>query len=419
MSVKRGGRSFAATTAAFFSVALLLPACGGSSSSGGGLSGPVKIGVLAAFTGIYSTFGQAFGEGAQVAAKEINDNGGIQGHQVQIVNGDSVGDPIDAVTALQKLINIDKVAGIIGPQAIEIGATQPIFDRYHIVDMYQGGTVDFDTLTDPWIWRGSASDSQEGVAMSLYAISKGYKNAAIMFSTESSGQTLKPILQQTYEKLGGHVAIAVDLTIGQSSYRSEVARVVAAHPDVIFLHVDPVTAAPLFSNFREANNFAIPFIGTDSTTGSDWDKAVGNQVAHDHLVSLVGGSEPSGGGDVFNTWYAKTFTHQPLANANYAYDSVMVLALAIAKANSTDPQAVVNAIPQVSNPPGQIVSDWATAVAAIKAGTKINYDGASGPMDFNKYHNVFGPFDAVAVDLQGNLQTVKAFTAAELAAATG
>jgi branched-chain amino acid transport system substrate-binding protein len=254
--------------------------------------------------------------------------------------------------------------------------------------------------------------------MALYAISKGYKNAVIMFSTEASAQTLKPVLQQEFEKLGGHVLAAIDLTVGQSSYRSEVQRAIDAHPDVIFTHQDPVTAGTLFSNFHEANNYAIPFIGTDSTTGSDYNNAIGIPVAHAHLVSLVGGSEPGGGGSVFNTWYAKVYSHQPLANANYAYDSVMVLALAIEQAGSTDPQAMTNAITQISNPPGDKVSDWATAVADLKAGKKINFEGASGPMDFNQYHNVFGPFDAVQVDLQGNEQIQKTFTADQLSTAT-
>ncbi len=399
--------------------ALLAAACGSTSAtSTGTLSGPVNIGVLAGFTGTESSFGQAFSEGAQVAVREINDSGGVLGQKVVLYNGDTLSDPIDAVTALQKLINVDKIVGLVGPQTPEIGATQPIIDRYHVIDQFQGGSTDFDHLTDKWVWRASPSDSQEGVAMSLYAIKKGYKKAAIMFSTEASAQTLKPVLAKTFQKLGGTVVSQVDLTVGQPSYRSEIQTVLASNPDVIFTHEDTATAATLFSNFREANNLAIPFIGTDSTTGSDWYKAVGYPVANAHLVSLIGGSEPGGGGDVFNQWYAKVFNHQPLANANYAYDSVMVLALAIEKAGSTDPNAIADATTQVTNPPGQKVSDWATALAALKAGTKINYEGASGPMDYDQYHNVFGPFDAVVVGLDGNLQTVQTFKADELKAAT-
>ena len=409
-------------TAALCSSALLLAACGSGSSNTatkGHLSGPVILGDLAGFTGSEAPFGQAFNEGVQVALREINDSGGVLGQKVQVFNGDELSDPIDAVAAAQQLINLHHVVGIIGPQTPEIGAVQPIIDRYHIPDMFQGGAVSFDHLTDPWIWRGSASDSQEAVAMALYAFDKGYKNAAIMFTTEASAQTLQPVLAQTFEKLGGHIVVTVDMALGQSSYRSEVARVINAHPDVIFTHEDPATAGTLFSNFREANNFAIPFVGTNSTTGSDWFKAVGIPVDNAHLVSLVGGSEPGGGADVYNTWYAKQYNHQPLANANYAYNSVMVLCLAIEKAGTTDPQAMVNAIPQVSDPPGVKVSDWATALADLKAGKKINYEGASGPMDFNQYHNVFGPFDAVQLDLQGNYQTLRTFSAAELSTATG
>jgi branched-chain amino acid transport system substrate-binding protein len=381
-------------------------------------AGPITFGLLVPFTGQYGYFGNEFSEGAQVAAAEINAGGGILGHQVQIANGDTVSDPIDAVPALNKLINVDHIVGVIGPQSPEIGAVLPIIDQYKLPDMFQGGSTDFDHTTDPWLWRASPSDSQLGVAMALYAWDKGYRHAALMFDTEPSAQTLAPVVASTFKALGGTVVAQITLTIDQTSYRSEVQTAISSKPDVIFTSEDVITAGALFTDFQQANGLAIPFVGTDSTTGSDFIKAITPAAAHKALTSLVGGTEPGGGGSVFNTWYAKTFTHAPLANASYAYDGVMDLAIAIEKAGTTDGAAVVQALPVVSNPPGQTVSSWADAVAGIKAGTKINYDGASGPMDFNQYHNVFGPFDAIQYDSTGTPSTVQTFTAAQLQAAT-
>ena len=68
----------------------------------------------------------------------------------------------------------------------------------------------------------------------------------------------------------------------------------------------------------------------------------------------------------------------------------------------------------VANPPGTTVYDYDTGYKALKAGTKINYDGASGPMDFNSHNNVFGGFDAVQSDATGNITTVLTITAAQL-----
>lgn len=381
-------------------------------------AGPISFGLLVPFTGQYGYFGNEFSEGAQVAAAEINAGGGILGHQVQIVNGDTVSDPIDAVPALNKLISVDHIAAVVGPQSPEIGAVLPIIDRNKLPDMFQGGSTDFDHTTDPWMWRASPSDSQLGVAMALYAWNKGYRNAALMFDTEPSAQTLVPVVANTFKALGGTIATTITLTIDQASYRSEVQTAIAAKPDVIFTSEDVITAGALFTNFQQANGLAIPFVGTDSTTGSDFIKAISPATAHKALTSLVGGTEQGGGGTVFNTWYAKSFTHAPLANASYAYDAVMALALAMEKAGTTDGTAVVAALPEVSNPPGQTVSSWAEAVAAIQAGTKINYNGASGPMDFDQYHNVFGPFDALQYDSSGSPNTVQVFTADQLKLAT-
>ena len=423
--------------AALAAAAMLLAACGSSGNSvvGGGAGsgqnaasssgsatntkGTLAIGVLAPFTGATANFGQAFAEGARAAATEINNAGGVLGKKISIVQGDTVGDPIDAVPALQKMIAFNHIVALVGPQTPEMPAVQPVIDRQHIPDMFQGGSADYDHLTDPWVWRASPSDSQLGVAMALYAIHKGYKRAAFVFSTEPSAQTLEPIVVATFKHLGGTAASVVTVALDQSSYRSEVANVVASHPQVIFTSTDGVTAGALFNDFRQANNLAVPFIGSDSTTGSDYVKAVGASTAHKVLVSVVGGSEPGGGGSVFTAQYAKLFSHQPLANANYAYDSVIDLALAIVKAGSTSPSAIVGALPSVSNPPGQTVTSYSAALAALKAGQKINYDGASGPMDYNSYHNVFGPFDAVQVDSSGNPHTLLTFSAAQLQKATG
>jgi hypothetical protein len=88
------------------------------------------------------------------------------------------------------------------------------------------------------------------------------------------------------------------------------------------------------------------------------------------------------------------------------------------KAGSTDPTVWVHDLDAVSNPPGIEVSDYATAVADIKAGKKINYQGASGPMDFNKYHNVTGAWDVDPAngDAAGDTTTVTTITADQIQA---
>ena len=72
----------------------------------------------------------------------------------------------------------------------------------------------------------------------------------------------------------------------------------------------------------------------------------------------------------------------------------------------------------VTNPPGTQCYTYVSCLALIKAGTKINYDGASGPLDYNQYHNVFGPYAAFQQSLAGAQVQVQVLDAAALAKAT-
>jgi len=403
-------------------VSFLLAACGGSSSSSGKQpTGPVTMGVLSCFTGSLASLGQAMLQGSQVAQKAINDAGGILGQQLNIAHADTQCDEADSVPAVHQLLAANQIVGIIGPETQEIKAVAPIVSSAQVPTQFQGGSTEFDKNANQWLWRDSPSDSQLGVAMALYAYKKGYRNAALIFYSDIAAQTFPPPITNTFTKLGGKIAANITIAPGQTSYRTEVQGVIAKNPDVIFTQTDAPTAAVLFKNFKDLDNLAIPFVGTDVTGGDDYLKAITYQVAHDHLTSVYGTSVTGAAADEFNKQFAAVVgaNQQPLANANYAYDSVISQALAIDKANSISGPDINAALATVSNPPGTQCYTYKTCLDLIKAGTKINYEGASGPLDYNQYHNVFGPYAAFGTDPATGVQNpTQTLSAADLAAAT-
>jgi hypothetical protein len=109
----------------------------------------------------------------------------------------------------------------------------------------------------------------------------------------------------------------------------------------------------------------------------------------------------------------------PIAGANYAYDAVISLALAMDKAGTTDGPAVIAAMKQVTNPPGTPCDTYKACLAGIKAGTKIKMDGASGDLIYNAFQNVFGPYGAFQADPSTKMEVqVALLSATDLAAAT-
>jgi branched-chain amino acid transport system substrate-binding protein len=410
--------------------ALLVAACGSSStsSSGGGggniktdSAGHVSFGVLSCFTGPLAVLGQAMLQGSQVAQKVINDAGGVLGKPLDLSHADTQCDEADAVPAVRQLLASDSASGIIGPETQEIAAVSPIVSAAKIPTEFQGGSTAFDKNTNQYLWRDSPSDSQLGVAMALYAQKKGYKTAALLFSSDIAQQTIPKPITATWQKFGNSIVANVTVAPGQTSYRTQVQNIISAKPDVIFTQLDPQTAAVMFQNFKELDNLAIPIVGTDVTSGDDYLKAITYPIAHDHLISVFGTNATGAAADNFSKAFAAQngANAQPIAGANYAYDAVLSLALAMDKAGTTDGPAVIAYMKTVTNPPGTACDTYADCLKGIQAGTKIKMDGSSGDLIYNQFQNVFGPYGAFQADAtSGKEAQVQLLSATDLAAAT-
>lgn len=388
---------------------LVLTACG---SGSGGNSGPITVGELFPMTGREPFVGQWFLHGAKVGIADINNNGGCDGHQINAKLADTGGDAVDAVTALKQL-QLSNPAFILGPSSLEIEGVINQFDPQHLPDFVEGGTTQLDHMTNKYVYRTTPSDSTLAIGMAYYAIQKGYTNAALFFESTSNAAGVVDPLVKAYTGHGGTISDQELVTPHQSSYRSEVEKLFAGNPQAIFMQTDPQTASTFFSDVRQLGHLNVPFIATDAGADINLAKAMGLADASKWLTGM-NGSPPAGTAwQYYKTQYQKVWNDpNPVTLSQNTYDSVVIACLAMTAANSTDPTVWINDVTKVANPSGQVVTNYADGVAALKAGKKINYDGASGKDDYNQYHNVAGSWDVVQFDPTGaNLNTV--FTVSE------
>jgi ABC-type branched-subunit amino acid transport system substrate-binding protein len=400
-------------------VALVLSACGGSSSSTSGSKSQIKIGGLGELTGPKAGFGSGVMQGMQAATKVVNDAGGVMGRPLFIVVGTDNSDPVDAIPVAQKQIGVDHVVAEVGEAGASAEAIEPVYSKNHIPLFTAGGDTFFDKNKDPYVYRLTPSDSQLGIAMALYAKSKGYKTAVTMFTINAVQQALQAQTVGAFQRGGGKVLGQFNLKPDLTSYASEVSRVVKLHPDVIFTEMDPGTAAVVFKNFTAIGKLTTPLVGTDDMIGSSTIQAVGAANSRAVLINLEGGLFQSPAAAAYTAAVKAQSGKDPLPNSSYGYDGIIVDALAMQQAQSTDGAKVIAAVPLVTDTGGTVVYDYPSALKLLQAGKRITYVGASGPYNYNAFHNVFGPFIAVrATGTASDYETVATIPADQLAAAT-
>lgn len=367
---------------------------------------PLVVGGILPFTGSKSLLSTWGTHGIAVGIYEINHNGGVLGHQLKSSLVDDAADSVDALPAFRKLMT-SHPDFVVGPFSPTIEAVINQFQPNDVVDFMIGGLSNLDNMQKKFVFRTTASDSTEAIAMAYYAISKGWTTASLMFDNSANSQGFVPPLLAAYKALGGTVQQNITLTPGQSSYSSELTQAFAGNPKVVFDSMDSQTYATLMSDAQQLSyTTSAQWIGDDlqSAPQGVYAKSFGAAASTNLTAALP--ATPTAADDAYNHFLADYQTvwrtTSILPTTFNEYDSIIIASLAMTMAHSTDPKVWVKDVTEVSDPPGTPCSTYVTCVKLLKAHKKINYNGAGGNDDFNKFHNVFSGFQMLGFDASLN-----------------
>lgn len=383
--------------------------CGGS--TGGSSGGPLTIAGVIAITGASDFEGANQAGGLYPAVYAINKAGGVLGHKLVYKGVDTRGDPADALPAVQQMLaTTSNLTAVAGPDTSSAPTIVPVLNAAKIPMMAVAGESSFDRNTDQYFWRLFPPDSANGTAMTLWAQRKGYTRVATVFGTDSGSQGDLPGVLASIKALHLQLVSSVNITPSQPTYLSSVRKIMAAHPQVIMTESDATTGGTFFGELKQLGGL-VPIIGTEATFTAPWLTAVKGALGSDfekYYTGLITAPAPSSATAAVNAYQQavlgdkaqvpspyKSYLSNPFSQTYY--DGLVAMALAMIATHSTSPTVFNNAMPEVTNPgPGKtVVYTFPQGKAALEAGKHIQYIGATGVIDFNKYHNSFGNQEAV------------------------
>jgi len=347
----KGVGSRAAATAIFAAVALTAAACSSSTSSGGGSSssgGTILIGVPVPLSGEYASAGTDILHGAQLAAKNINASGGVDGKKIQIVSQDDACLASTGSQAAQKLIS-QGIAAAAGGYCST--AAFPELEAFHRA----GIPYVMDASTNPELteqgfndaFRTIGRDDEQGpIAASFITSFLHATRVAVGNDNSTYAKGLANATVSALQKDGAQVVFNNALTPGQSDYTSFLTKIGQSKPQVFYY----TGYYPEFGLLlKEAKQLGLTFtmMGGDANNDPTLIKTAGS-AATGAMMTTAPLAQFLSSAKGYVSQYTAAYGTGPGPYSSYEYDAVGVVAQAIKNAHSTTPSAITAALRSIS-----------------------------------------------------------------------
>ncbi len=327
---------------------------------------PIKIGVVTALSGDFAVAGESMKNSILMAVDDI----GLS-EKVEIIFEDNRSCIIaDTVSAVQKLINVDKVQAIIGPVCTsETLAVRDFIEDKKIVTITPTATgrdvINSDTK---FLFRTIASDSEKSKAIANLIKDNNHRKVALLCDISNDAfiqqrQDFKDMIE------GSNVEIVLEesFKMKDTDFRGQLTKVKDSKADVVVVEAFPNETGLLMKQAKELK-INLPFMSTESAVGTQ-DLITTGGDAVNGLIFPFAKTPTNEEHKEFELAYKEKFNKEPFAFASYeSYDATMLLLKAMEK-SSGEPEDIREKLYQ----------------------TGQNYYGASGLINFTENGDVQKP----------------------------
>jgi ABC-type branched-subunit amino acid transport system substrate-binding protein len=333
-------------------IALAVALCFGASLVSA-QSGPIKIGVVTPLSGTYTPIGEQVKMGLDLAAREINAAGGINGRKINLIYEDEEANPAVATQKAEKLFQVEKVDFLTG--TVNSGSTLAVGQVAERNNKLIATSVSFaDSITgdkcSPNVFRVNARAGMQSAALAAW-VDKEIPKANIFFigpDYEMGRSTVSAFKRASTEK-GAKDVGEVFAPLDNKDYSPYFGQVRAAKPNVIYTSVAGNDTVRLFSQMEEYGvNKGVTLVGASGTVTSQNMGAIGKSA--NGFVTGVGYSPKldNPANKKFVADFQKAYNKLPDLYGADSYGLLYFYKAAVEKAKSTETDKVRTAMDDLS-----------------------------------------------------------------------
>jgi len=378
------------SVSAIAAAGLLLAACSsGSSDTAASDTGAcefptLKIGSLLPQTGDLAFLGPPEFAGIDLALQEINAAGGVLGADVEHIVGDS-GDTSTNIASQTVDSHIAAGASVIFGAASS-GVSLTVIDKITSAGLLQMSPANTSpALTtyadDNLYWRVAPSDAMQGLVLAEQAVKDGFTKAAAIARQDAYGEGLLKAFSKNFQAAGGTVTSEIVYDPTAASFEAEVAEIKAGAPEVVVVITFEEGVKLIQEMIKQGvgpQQVKVYLVDGNLSATAFKDFPAGT-------MNGVLGTAPSGDSDLTAFNAKLDSVNANLDDYTYgaqSYDGTILLALAAEAAGCADGRSLADNLPAVAAD-GEKCTTFADCLALLKDGKDIDFDGVTGPLEFN------------------------------------
>ncbi|MFW6321734.1 MAG: ABC transporter substrate-binding protein [Halohasta sp.] len=359
--------------------------------------GPYTIGMVDSETGSLSAFGERNQRGKDLALAHVNEVG-INDRELEITVEDDGSENQGGISAAQKLVNQDDVPFLIGAvgSGVSVAIYESVIEGSDVVQLSPNSTGV--NLTEfPDLLRMSPSGRAQSVALADIIAEDGYDSVAVTYVNNEFGQSLYDAFEEAWD---GEIAYESSHDQEESSYSSVMSEMNNADAEA-WLFITYQAEFTTMVNEAHSSGYEAQFYGADSAQGSGVLEDTPEGSMEGMKITLPSAPIEEDNYQEFAEAFEEEYDEEPTSWAAYAYDCVINAALAIQAADEFSGEALQETVREVSGPDGEEVTSYEDAHAILAEGgsaSDVDYQGVSGPIDFDENGDPVGFLQVVTVE---------------------
>jgi len=357
----------------------------------------IKLGVVAPMSGPNARYGDFALRGVRLAVSQINQQGGVEGRQIEVIPADSQGTPVEGVSATRRLIDQAQVDYILGDVSSSVTlAMQPVVEEAGVLLLNAASsnpkiTYDSGVGGYQWTFRNYPTDENRALIIVKYAIEEmGLNKFAVLAVDSDYGRSAIAFSKKYLDELGGQILSEDYYKEGEVDFRSVLAKIRSSEAQAIIMY-SLADTTPIIARQMVETGLAgkIPLIGNGEFNAEATIKSAPTAIegAVEAAAWLPAWDAPRSQ----NFVAAFTEANQGESPNNHAYthwETTHLLAAAITAAGSTDREKVRDAL------------------------ASIHYDSAMGEVTFDDHHQARLPM--ILLKIEGGKPVIMGAYAADI-----